>query len=52
MGRKVFITDNAHGTSTKDLADVPPNYPHYSLKGQLSSKTTCGLGKWYVSCLE
>ena len=45
MGRKVFITDNAHGTSTKDLADVPPNYRPLFSKGPVIIEDNVWIGE-------
>lgn len=45
MGRKVFITDNAHGASEIELLNIPPNYrPLYS-KGPVIIEDNVWIGE-------
>ena len=45
MGRKVFITDNAHGASSAELLDIAPNYrPLYS-KGPIVIEDCVWIGE-------
>lgn len=45
MGRKVFITDNAHGASNRDLLDIAPNLrPLYS-KGPVIIEDNVWIGE-------
>ena len=45
-GRKIFITDNAHGASQRDLLDMPPNMrPLYS-KGPVIIEDNVWIGEY------
>lgn len=45
MGRKVFITDNAHGTSTMDIINLPPNHRPLSSKGPIVIEDNVWIGE-------
>lgn len=45
MGRKVFITDNAHGTSTLDIINLPPNHRPLSSNGPIIIEDNVWIGE-------
>lgn len=45
MGRKVFITDNAHGTSSMDIISLPPNYRPLSSNGPVIIEDNVWIGE-------
>lgn len=45
IGRKVFITDNAHGTSSRDLMDIRPNLRPLSSKGPVIIEDCVWIGE-------
>ena len=48
MGRKVFITDNAHGASDRTQLDTAPNKRPLTSKGQVIIEDNVWIGKWFV----
>lgn len=49
MGRKVFITDNAHGSSDRSLMDMRPNIRPLSSKGPVVIEENAWIGE--MACI-
>ena len=45
MGRKVFITDNAHGTSTREMMNLAPNHRPLFSKGSVIIEDNVWIGE-------
>jgi acetyltransferase-like isoleucine patch superfamily enzyme len=45
MGRKVFITDNSHGSFTREQLDIRPNYRPLISKGPVIIEENVWIGE-------